>query len=73
MRPGGTTLRGVTGSPTDACIGPIKYTGQESIKTALALFKDALKNDGGTEFVVSSVEFNAKIPESVFSQASLRK
>jgi len=38
-----------------------------------ALFKDALKNDGGTEFVVSSVEFNAKIPESLFSQASLRK
>jgi outer membrane lipoprotein-sorting protein len=38
-----------------------------------ALFKDALKNDGGTEFVVGSVEFNAKIPDNVFSQASLRK
>ena len=35
--------------------------------------QNALKNDGGTEFVVSSVEFNPKIPESVFSQASLRK
>jgi outer membrane lipoprotein-sorting protein len=38
-----------------------------------AVFKDALKNDGGTEFTVVSVEFDAKIPESVFSQASLRK
>jgi outer membrane lipoprotein-sorting protein len=38
-----------------------------------AVFKDALKNDGGTEFIVVSVEFDAKIPDSVFSQASLRK
>jgi outer membrane lipoprotein-sorting protein len=38
-----------------------------------AVFNDALKNDGGTEFVVDSVEFDAKIPEYVFSQASLRK
>ncbi|HEY7170779.1 MAG TPA: outer membrane lipoprotein-sorting protein [Vicinamibacterales bacterium] len=38
-----------------------------------AVFKDALKNDGGTEFTVVSVEFDAKIPDSVFSQASLRK
>jgi outer membrane lipoprotein-sorting protein len=38
-----------------------------------AVFKDALKNDGGTEFAVDSVEFNPKIPDSVFSQASLRK
>lgn len=38
-----------------------------------AVFRDALKNDGGTEFVVASVEFDAKIPEHVFSQASLRK
>ena len=38
-----------------------------------ALFKDALKNDGGTEFVVGAIEFNVKIPDSVFSQASLRK
>lgn len=38
-----------------------------------ALFRDALKGEGGTEFVVVSVEFNAKIPEHVFSQASLRK
>jgi outer membrane lipoprotein-sorting protein len=38
-----------------------------------AVFKDALKNDGGTEFTVLSVEFDVKIPEHVFSQASLRK
>jgi outer membrane lipoprotein-sorting protein len=38
-----------------------------------AFFKDALKNDGGTEFVVTSIEFDAKIPEHVFSQAALRK
>jgi outer membrane lipoprotein-sorting protein len=38
-----------------------------------AVFRDALKNDGGTEFVVGSVEFDPKIPDSVFSQASLRR
>jgi outer membrane lipoprotein-sorting protein len=38
-----------------------------------AVFKDALKNDAGTEFVVSSIEFDAKIPDHIFSQAALRK
>jgi outer membrane lipoprotein-sorting protein len=38
-----------------------------------AVFKDTLKNDGGTEFTVVSVEFDAKIPDTVFSQAALRK
>jgi negative regulator of sigma E activity len=38
-----------------------------------ALFRDALKSDGGTEFVISAVEFDPTIPDSVFSQASLRK
>jgi negative regulator of sigma E activity len=38
-----------------------------------SVFRDALKNDGGTEFVVDSMEFDAKIPDHVFSQASLRK
>jgi outer membrane lipoprotein-sorting protein len=38
-----------------------------------AVFRDALKNDGGTEFVVGSMEFDVNIPEHVFSQASLRK
>lgn len=38
-----------------------------------AVFRDALENGGGTEFVVGSVEFDAQIPEHVFSQASLRR
>jgi negative regulator of sigma E activity len=38
-----------------------------------SVFKDALKGDGGTEFVVTSTEFDAKIPDTLFSQASLRK
>jgi outer membrane lipoprotein-sorting protein len=38
-----------------------------------AMFRDALKSEGGTEFVTVSVEFDPKIPEHVFSQASLRK
>jgi negative regulator of sigma E activity len=38
-----------------------------------AVFRDALRSDGGTEFVVGAVEFDAQIPDHVFSQASLRK
>lgn len=38
-----------------------------------SVFKDALKNDGGTEFAIASLEFDAKIPDHLFSQASLRK
>lgn len=38
-----------------------------------SVFRDALKADGGTEFVVTSTEFDVKIPDHVFSQASLRK
>ncbi len=57
--------RGVIGSPTDACIGPIKYTGQESIKTALALFKDALKDVKPDE-----VFYTAVAPASVGYDAS---
>jgi outer membrane lipoprotein-sorting protein len=38
-----------------------------------AVFNDALKNDGGTEFSITTVEFDVSIPEHVFSQASLRK
>ena len=38
-----------------------------------AIFRDALKNDGGTEITVVSIQFDPKIPESLFSQASLRK
>jgi outer membrane lipoprotein-sorting protein len=36
------------------------------------VFKDALKEGGGTEFAIQSIEFNAKIPDSLFTKASLR-
>lgn len=38
-----------------------------------AIFRDALKQGGGTEFKVVSVEFDTAIPEALFSKASLRK
>ena len=36
------------------------------------IFKDALKNGEGTEFVVKAMEFNATIPDHLFTKASLR-
>jgi outer membrane lipoprotein-sorting protein len=36
------------------------------------VFKDALKDGQGTEFVLMSIEFNASIPDHVFTKASLR-
>jgi len=38
-----------------------------------AVFRDALKQGGGTEFKVVSIEFDTAIPEALFSKASLRK
>jgi len=38
-----------------------------------ALYKDVLKEGKGTEFMVESIEFNKKIPNHIFSKASLRK
>ena len=38
-----------------------------------AIFRDALKQGGGTEFKVLTVEFDTAIPEAIFSKASLRK
>lgn len=37
------------------------------------IFKDVLKSGKGTEFVLESIEFNADIPEYIFTKASLRK
>jgi len=37
------------------------------------LFHDALKQGEGTEFKIVSIEFDAAIPEALFSKASLRK
>ncbi len=38
-----------------------------------ALFRDVLKEGDGTEFMIESVDFEAKIPEATFSKAALRK
>jgi outer membrane lipoprotein-sorting protein len=38
-----------------------------------AVFKDALKQGRGTEFKILSIEFDAAIPEALFTKASLRK
>ena len=37
------------------------------------VFKDELKSGDGTEFLVESVEFDADIPDHIFSKAALRK
>lgn len=37
------------------------------------VFKDVLKTGKGTEYIMESIEFDADIPETVFSKASLRK
>ena len=37
------------------------------------IFKDVLKRGQGTEFIMKSIEFDANIPEYVFTKASLRK
>jgi outer membrane lipoprotein-sorting protein len=37
------------------------------------LFKDALKSGEGTEFLLESIEFNARIPGYIFTKAALRK
>ena len=38
-----------------------------------ALFKDVLKEGKGTEFLIDSIEFNADMPDYIFSKASLRR
>jgi len=37
------------------------------------VFKDVLKKGSGTEFIIDSIEFNVKIPDYIFSKASLRR
>jgi len=36
-------------------------------------YKDMLKSGEGTDFIVTSIEFDADIPEHIFSKASLKK
>jgi 5-methyltetrahydropteroyltriglutamate--homocysteine methyltransferase len=47
--------RGTTGSPADACIGKISYTGQAALQSGLAAFKDALKGKTYTEAFYTAV------------------
>ena len=37
------------------------------------VFKDMLKDGAGTEFIIEDIQFNAVIPDYVFSKASLKK
>ena len=37
------------------------------------VFKDMLKDGEGTEFIIASIQFNAEIPDYIFSKASLKK
>lgn len=37
------------------------------------VFKDMLKTGGGTEFIITDIEFDTKIPDYIFSKASLKK
>jgi outer membrane lipoprotein-sorting protein len=36
-------------------------------------FKDVLKEGEGTDFEMTDIEFNTKIPDYIFSKASLKK
>jgi 5-methyltetrahydropteroyltriglutamate--homocysteine methyltransferase len=47
--------RGTTGSPADACVGKIAYTGQAALQAGLAAFKDALKGKTYTEAFYTAV------------------
>ena len=51
--------------------GAVERQGGRWVPTRV-VFKDALKEGGGTEFVLESIEFDAAIPDSVFTKASLR-
>lgn len=37
------------------------------------IYKDILKQGGGTEFKITSIKFNQKIPDYIFSKASLKQ
>lgn len=53
-------------------VGEVKQVEGRWIQTR-AVVRDVLKEGNGTEFVIESVDFEAKIPEAVFSKAALRK
>lgn len=37
------------------------------------IFKDVLSSSEGTEYIINSIEFNANIPDYIFTKASLRQ
>jgi outer membrane lipoprotein-sorting protein len=37
------------------------------------VFKDALKDGDGTEFIIGEIQFNVSIPDYIFSKANLKK
>jgi outer membrane lipoprotein-sorting protein len=37
------------------------------------LFQDVLLKGKGTEFIIDNIEFDAEIPDHIFTKASLRK
>ena len=37
------------------------------------VFKDMLQEGGGTEFIIEEIQFNADIPDHIFSKGSLKK
>jgi hypothetical protein len=50
----------------------VNRTADRWIQTEV-VFRDVLKDGSGTEFKIESIEFDATIPEALFSKASLRK
>jgi hypothetical protein len=38
-----------------------------------AVYKDVLKEGGGTNLIIESIKFDDHIPEYIFSKASLRR
>jgi 5-methyltetrahydropteroyltriglutamate--homocysteine methyltransferase len=72
--------RAITGVPTDACIGPIEYTGQETLNRTVDVLKTASENADGREVFMTAVapastaydgvnEFYASDEEYVFALA----
>ncbi|OQB51912.1 MAG: hypothetical protein BWX98_02512 [Candidatus Aminicenantes bacterium ADurb.Bin147] len=53
-------------------VGDVRRIGGRWIQTR-ALVRDVLKEGNGTEFVIESIDFDAPMPEALFSKASLRK
>lgn len=53
-------------------INKVKYLDGRWVPVEM-VFRDVLKKGKGTEFILETIEFNADIPDYIFSKASLRK